>query len=147
MESNGLQAFKEKSATLLATAKEQGRTLIAEEFKKFFEAYPEVGAVRWNQYTPTFSDVEPCVFSRGDFEIALDFVNSLNEDTEYETEDFISPWDDQAQDKERLQAAFKLLSQTFDGDVDMLFKHAFGDNVQVIATANEFRVDDYYDNY
>lgn len=36
-------------------------------FKTFFEFYPEIAAVKWNQYTPYFNDGEPCEFCVGEF--------------------------------------------------------------------------------
>lgn len=49
-------------------------------FKTFFEQYPEIKAVGWNQYTPYFNDGEPCEFSVGEvFGVA---ENARNEDDE-----------------------------------------------------------------
>jgi hypothetical protein len=46
---------------------ERMKTAFNDVFKTFFEQYPEITAVAWNQYTPYFNDGEPCVFSVGDF--------------------------------------------------------------------------------
>lgn len=37
-----------------------------EIFKEFFDNYPEIQAIGWEQYTPYFNDGEPCVFSVGE---------------------------------------------------------------------------------
>ena len=41
---------------------ERAKIALREEFKSFFEKFPEVESVRWSQYTPYFNDGEPCEF-------------------------------------------------------------------------------------
>jgi len=36
--------------------------IIAELFKAFFDAFPEIKTVHWQQYTPYFNDGDPCEF-------------------------------------------------------------------------------------
>lgn len=56
---NGLKAKMEEIKQEMVKVAKEG---LAVEFKKFFESWPEVEAIRWAQYTPYFNDGEPCVF-------------------------------------------------------------------------------------
>lgn len=49
-----------------------GKAALEEEFAKFLEEHPEVGAIKWRQYTPYFNDGETCVFGVDEFEIEVD---------------------------------------------------------------------------
>jgi hypothetical protein len=51
--------------------KEQGKELLHKHFTEYFEANPEVEAVKWAQYTPYFNDGEPCEFTVHDPETKL----------------------------------------------------------------------------
>lgn len=68
-----------------AKTQEEFRAKMTEEFKglfkEFFEEYPEIVAVGWNQYTPYFNDGDTCEFSVGDmFAVAAESVYTGEED-------------------------------------------------------------------
>lgn len=60
----------------LQAAKEKFRAEMQETFKdinrEFFEEFPMVQAITWNQFTPHFNDGDPCVFSMGDIHFVTD---------------------------------------------------------------------------
>lgn len=61
-------------------AEARGKELILEGFKAFFEAHPNVDAVRWTQYAPSFNDGDPCVFTVHDPEVR--YVKNAEESSE-----------------------------------------------------------------
>lgn len=60
--STALEKFQEAKANYDRIVKELGSQIMADVFTPFWEAHPEVVAVRWTQYTPYFNDGDPCVF-------------------------------------------------------------------------------------
>lgn len=40
--------------------------------KEFFEEFPMVQTITWNQFTPFFNDGDPCVFSMSDIQFVVD---------------------------------------------------------------------------
>lgn len=115
-------------------------------------AYPEVESVRWGQYTPSFNDGDPCVFSFGEFEVKL-----FGNDEGGEREDgFLSDYHVNEHFNNLMAATYsysnkhpiaELLDSSFgyrhvDAYVDAL-ETAFGDPAEVIATREGFHVEDY----
>lgn len=60
--------------------KEKSKALFYEKIAEFFTAYPEIGAIGWDQYTPYFNDGDTCEFSRHDIFFA---------DAEQDNEDWL----------------------------------------------------------
>lgn len=62
-----------------------------EIFKTFFELYPEVQAVGWNQYTPYFNDGEPCEFGVADkYAVGHDFdLDDISSGYDLEESEFV----------------------------------------------------------
>lgn len=58
---------------------EKSKALFNEKITEFFTAYPEIGAIGWNQYTPYFNDGDTCEFGRGD----IYFVDAEQEDEDW----------------------------------------------------------------
>jgi hypothetical protein len=135
-----LKEYREKKAELDKKVADHGKDALAREFQTFFEKFPEVGAVRWTQYTPHFNDGDECVFDRHSFEASLDFVSSLKEDSEFEDDSFVDNWS--AKKGTNLKKALDHLEDVF-SDTSDVFQASFGDGVQVIATRDGFHVNDY----
>jgi len=53
----------EDYSAMKAEFQKKAKVALHEEFKNFFESYPEIKSIVWNQYTPYFNDGEECVFS------------------------------------------------------------------------------------
>jgi len=61
--------------------------------KKAFEMAPELNAISWDQYTPTFNDGAPCVFCVGTLYFYIDEkVIPLEEQTDDDNEEGISSY-------------------------------------------------------
>lgn len=58
----GLEALSKVKEEYQAKIKADGEVALKESLKTFFEANPNIEAVRWTQYTPYFNDGDPCVF-------------------------------------------------------------------------------------
>ena len=56
----------------------QAKADLMDEFGKLFNAYPQVSAIRWNQYTPYFNDGDACVFGVGSIEVLIEAVKGFN---------------------------------------------------------------------
>lgn len=53
-------------------------------FAAFFEKYPQVKTICWNQYIPSFNDGEPCEFSIGEIYFTPTLLEDLPEEWDYE---------------------------------------------------------------
>jgi hypothetical protein len=126
---------------------DEGGAILGGAFKTFFDACPNVKAVRWEQYTPYFNDGEECVFSVNEptFQFAekpgpafTTYDSDEDGDTFYE-----ESWQAKAADYKKAgvtKKAIDTLSEVFEKDV---MKAVFGDHVRVIATREGFEVDEY----
>lgn len=124
--------------------------VIANEFKEFFEKYPEIDAVRWNQYTPHFNDGDVCEFARYDFHVKVVTKKAkagevgdeeLISGTKTDDDGYYQSWDVDA--KTPLGKALNELEETFDHNTYDVFNSAFGDGYQIVATRKGFKVEDY----
>lgn len=71
-----------------ATFHDKMKNAFNDIFKTFFNLYPEIEAVAWNQYTPYFNDGEPCVFGVGFL-----FGLSKSSDEDFDVDDISSAYD------------------------------------------------------
>jgi hypothetical protein len=137
----------------------------------FLESHPEVAALRWSQYTPSFNDGDPCTFTMNDIELSLkpeetDATDTSDEesqgegadeeeqdedDEDYEDED--EDEDDEDEDYGDFVSHYRLrderptLSEALarlNRAVDYdIFESAFGDGVEVTATREGFNISEY----
>lgn len=135
-----LSEFRKQKQELEKQISTHGKAALAVTFKKFFEKFPEVAAVRWEQYTPYFNDGDECVFGMNDFDIKLDMVGSLKEDSEYEDDGWIKSWD--AKKGSVAANAINYLNEAFE-DCEEIFKSTFGDGYEITATNDGFEVVEY----
>lgn len=126
-----LENLKQKMAETKKLIADSATSAFKEAFKDFFERHPECLAVRWRQYTPYFSDGDPCRFSVHDYYVRLPTTDE--EDGDY-SDGFAYPGHKSPLDTD--------LKAIFDVD-DELFEAAFGDHVRVTATREGFEVDEY----
>lgn len=118
----------------------KAKSAISALFKAFFAANPDIGALKWTQYTPYFNDGEPCEFSvNSDFDVLLGkYVTPEEDDDEAdEANEFIENYE--LEDK-RVEAAIASLGRAVD---ESIFLSAFGDHAKVIATPEGFHVTEY----
>lgn len=133
-----------------------GRGVLEEEFAKFLEEHPEVGAIKWRQYTPYFNDGETCVFGVDEFEIEVDgkFHDrwDMTRDHEYvEDGTRVNPWGRVEANYTQVpctpkypalaEAVKQFTRAVLDEDV---FETAFGDHVKVTySREGGFDVEEY----
>jgi hypothetical protein len=98
-------------------------------FKEFFEEYPGVYSVSWQQYTPYFCDGDACEFSSGHMYCEINEIEP--------SYDGVYPVDDNL--KVACKVAGKILSEFNDDDMLALF----GDHVQVNVTPSGVDVSEY----
>ncbi len=129
-----LQALKSEYDVAV---KALGKEALGDAFKAVFDAYPEILAVKWAQYTPYFNDGEPCEFSVGEFYVKKD---GPEPDGGYDDEDgfcYLS-----YSDKTAVTEAVRGLHRTAN-ELEDVFKETFGDHAEVVATREGFGVEEY----
>lgn len=122
---------------------------IFESFKEFFKNYPEVYAIRWEQYTPHFNDGDACTFSVGEAEY-------FYSEKDLDNGDYYTSWHEPNYENLKAlgvdvhisRASFihkefcKLSKGLSEIDSDV-FMSIFGDHVQAVATKDGIEVDEY----
>jgi hypothetical protein len=90
-----LAEMQEKFNQMKKEAVEKLEPQFVEVFKPLFEAAPEIEAVTWTQYIPSFNDGEPCEFSVRDLwvvdeaTIKAHIEENYEEDEEYDRDEII----------------------------------------------------------
>lgn len=119
----------------------KAKSAVGALFKAFFAANPDIGALKWTQYTPYFNDGEPCEFSvNSDFDVLLGKYVTPEEDSDDDDDkvnEFIENYE--LEDK-KIEAAISSLGRVVD---ESIFLSAFGDHAKVIATPEGFHVTEY----
>jgi len=135
-----MEKWKEENAKVAETIMAYGRQQMVGAFKTFFDAFPDVDALRWSQFTPYFNDGDVCEFSRNEFDVRgygdaqLVGGQEMDEDGFYQGYEIDSESD-----------LGKALDHLYEGfaDLDETFRLAFGDHVRVTATRKGFTVESY----
>lgn len=139
-----LKEFKKVKKDFMKDAQK----VLAGEFKEFFDKYPEIDAIRWQQYTPHFNDGDACEFGRREFDVR---VQPNKTDPELGDAELIAGtetddngfYEGYGVDRGTpLGKALSKLENTLDEDCQDVFKAAFGDGVQVVATRKGFKVEE-----
>lgn len=138
-----LQEYKKVKADFMKNAQK----VLAKEFKEFFSKYPDIDAVRWIQYTPSFNDGDLCEFSRHEFDARVVQKNKKSEigtaelitATETDDDGFYKGHD--IDGKTPLGKAIGELEDKFDSLVGDVLKETFGDGFQVTATRKGFKTE------
>lgn len=99
--------------------------------------HEEVGAIRWNQYTPYFDDGNPCVFSLGEVFVR---IGEYSEEYDEDFDDwdyrggFQDSWDlKNSEVNPALVRAVTNLSENFD-HFELALKEVFGDHAEITVT-------------
>lgn len=119
--------LKKMKESYAAALKEHARPVVAEQLKAFFDAFPDVEAVRWTQYTPYFNDGDACTFGVHDPGVQLKSATVDEDADEYYR--WPEAWS-LRESNPALAEGLKTLRSSLDADVCEV---AFGDHVQVIA--------------
>lgn len=115
---------------------------------------PGVYAVRWNQYTPSFNDGDPCEFTVHDIYFRLTPLEDESDERGDYEDGFIDSWSlsymkerDELPElsDETIKAIEKAVKEWESLAKDEVCRQNFGDPGQVTATVEGFSVD-YYDH-
>lgn len=123
------------------------QAILAKEFKEIFDKYPNIDAIRWEQYTPNFNDGDVCEFNRREFDVRVVQKDKTSEvgtaelisAVEADDDDFYYGWN--IDEKTPLGEVLSELEDKFDHNVVDVFKETFGDGVRVTATRKGFKTE------
>ena len=121
---------------------QKAKSTFKEALTEFFAAYPDVLALRWNQYAPYFNDGEPCTFSVNEPELAYSAAEADDRDVDDEDEefDFTDSYDDYSKAATTIGELFGML----DNDT---MEAAFGSDSQItVKRDGSIDVDSYGDH-
>lgn len=137
-----------------AKVKQFGKDKFSEMVKEFFEKHQDVVSFRWNQYTPSFNDGDPCYFTVGqpDLMVTKEFAVAhpdLEIDLDDEDEDLHwleDGWSYGLEKKDK--AAYDVLSAAAEDigsflEVEDVLETVFGDGVTVTVDKDSIEVEDY----
>lgn len=113
-------------------------------FKEFFTNNPNVSSIYWTQYTPHFNDGEECIFNVHDmyFTIGEEVLERDNGIYIEDREGTFSTWGT-AEGFETEQQNFKAFTTALNKLPEEIFKDAFGDHCEIIASRTGFDVEEY----
>jgi hypothetical protein len=141
-----------------ALIKETGEKVIKDELNRLFRKFPEIQAVTWYHYTPSFSDGDPCEFTLVGPQFLIDGYEGdsiEDEDDEWvDYESWLEPWDILYQDnwadgregtevQSPLYKAIKALKDLLKANKDVM-EVIFGNFVRIVARPDGITVDEYY---
>lgn len=127
-----IQDIMDKKKAFEEELSAHGKAALSEEFKKVFDAHPDLVAIRWRQYTPYFNDGDACRFSTHDFTMRL---TNTPEDAGDEEDGFEYAFTSKGPIAESVSALGRL--------GDDVYLAVFGDHCEVTATREGFEVDEY----
>lgn len=114
--------------------------LVTSAIQEQFNQLPELFAIQWRQYTPSYNDGEPCVFSVSypefciieDVEVMQKELSNTQEFEDYETEfDFKSYYR-----HEKFSDNLEKFRSHFDDIDTAILEHLFGDSSKVTVYRN-----------
>ena len=115
---------------------EKAKAALKDEFRKFFDAHPEVATIKWTQYTPYFNDGEACTFSVH----TPAFYGPGDHSEDDDAECYL--YDGYEYSSSKAPADARQLAGLVKGLGDAM-KDTFGDHSEIVATRNGFDVQDY----
>ncbi len=121
-----------------AAVAEAGKGAVGALFKAFFTEHPFIKAIGWAQYTPYYSDGDPCEFDVREFYVCTKGDVDFSEVTRLHDEEIFL--DSYSVEDASTKEALRLIERS---KSDEIFKEAFGDHVMVIATPSGFHVNEY----
>ncbi len=147
---------------------EKTKNLLEIETKKFFEQYPEIQAIGWNQYTPYFNDGDECVFRVGDIYFAdqsvdlddVSYAYNLDDyffafkkplqwqyDNYHKWPEYVDAYENKKKELgprfEEVCNAYEEMKKVLSDIPDEIYKEIFGDHVFILITKDGIQVNDY----
>lgn len=146
-----LKELQDQFAAAQKRMQKEGKSALEEAVKELFDEYPNLHAIRWEQYTPYFNDGESCVFGVGDARIKMKGQEETEDGGDYDDGfDDWSEWSEKyrAEQKEEpypkgFKKAYLAVKEVFSAIPDEMMLAIFDDHVRVTATRDGFEVDEY----
>jgi hypothetical protein len=124
------------------TVHAKGEDALKKAFAELFDTYPEIKAIRWDQYTPYFNDGDSCEFGVHSFDAC--FEDTVEEDAEREvngmTFEYLGYGFKERGRHPKASEAIKDLERAIPEDVMLA---VFGDHAEIVATREGFDVLEY----
>ena len=133
-----IQEIMDKKRAFEAELREFGKEALKAEFKRVFDAHPNIVSILWRQYTPFFNDGDPCEFG----------VNDMDAKFTDTPPDASGGYDDEGYEysygtaRDSTKAAWESINGLNRID-DEIFEACFGDHCKVTATRDGFEVEEY----
>lgn len=129
-----LEALQKVYDEAMVALRRDGEAALKASFVEFFAAYPEVEAIKWQQYTPYFNDGEACYFGVCEPEIKLTT----------KSDEFIDLWDAQESIGSTLYADVQKLSGIIQSSsMESVLKAVFGDHSEITVYPDRITVETY----
>lgn len=126
-----LEALQKVYDEAMVALRRDGEAALKASFVEFFAAYPEVEAIKWQQYTPYFNDGEACCFGVCEPEIKLTM-----------SDEFIDLWDAQESISSTLyDDAKKLTNIIQSSSMEAVLEAMFGDHSEITVYPDRITVE------
>lgn len=127
-----IEEFIKKRNELKQLIAKEGKSMLQDLFLDVFTQNPELEAIQWTQYTPSFNDGDPCVFRVGDPYF------KIHDPSNKESEEDL---DDIEDEEDNFRASYSLKNQTLKANLDKfgekfemvedIFEDVFGDGRKI----------------
>lgn len=149
-----LEELSKKTEDLVTDFETKAKELLTQVHKEVFNAYPNLLALRWAQYAPSFNDGDPCDFRTAEVYIAT-ADTKIEEGTDNDSEDSDTYEDTVEIDGAEYGLVWKygekddgpgtVLGKIHD-QLESVLRSAYGESSQITLFRNgEVEVDDNYD--
>jgi len=149
---NQLAEFEVQVKRLREDTKTQMSKIVADMFKSFFDAFPEIKTIHWQQYTPLWNDGETCEFRLGSIEFNRVEYGAEPVDGE-EVEEFdigdgfaVSKYGNSLGLEYELYRSCVAIENVIE-NMDDEFESILGNNVTVFVTRRGIDLEDYEPEY
>jgi hypothetical protein len=141
--SSTIESLRQEIKRLKSDLQEKVKVSLKSSFAEFFLKFPEVKTVYWTQYTPSYNDGDPCVFTLGDLYFSPAELDGHPED--YDGDEADAPYASFGGDKRvsaELRTEMKALESFLYDNADML-EPLYGNNVAITVTRERVTLDEY----
>lgn len=121
---------------------EKASSAMKEAFTDFFMNNPNVMGIAWTQYTPYFNDGDECIFNVNEAYFTLNNVKPEDFSGCYDEENFHDSWSAKQNSIDHAAEVLNFWKELMTIP-DEVFKETFGDHVEIYATREGFKVEEY----
>ena len=136
-----MKQFIDSYNALIEEAREKLADEIIQHFRPFFEKYPQISEVYWNQYTPSYCDGDACEFSVRSIDTLPDYdnIHSTLDDEDLRNVDKLS--------NEEIVNYLESLHLQICELPSAILQTVLGDPVRVIVSKDNLYIEDYEVEY